>query len=68
MCPIQPLLQEHVIVIGDTASFDQDGRPLPGVALVAMQQGRYAAKSIFRQVTKKSQLPPFRQKQPRRCR
>ena len=27
---------------------------------MAMQQGRYAAKSIFRQVTKKSQLPPFR--------
>ena len=25
-----------------------------------MQQGRYAAKSIFRQVTKRSQLPPFR--------
>jgi NADH dehydrogenase FAD-containing subunit len=25
-----------------------------------MQQGRYAAKSIFRQVTGKSQLPPFR--------
>jgi NADH dehydrogenase FAD-containing subunit len=25
-----------------------------------MQQGRYAAKSIFRQVAKESQLPPFR--------
>jgi NADH dehydrogenase FAD-containing subunit len=25
-----------------------------------MQQGRYAAKSIFRQVTRKSPLPPFR--------
>jgi NADH:ubiquinone reductase (H+-translocating) len=25
-----------------------------------LQQGRYAAKSIFRQVTKKSPLPPFR--------
>jgi NADH dehydrogenase FAD-containing subunit len=25
-----------------------------------MQQGRYSAKSIFRQVTKKSPLPPFR--------
>jgi NADH dehydrogenase FAD-containing subunit len=50
----------EIFVIGDTASLDQDGRPLPGVAQVAMQQGRYAAKSIFRQVTKKSPLPPFR--------
>ena len=50
----------EIFVIGDTASLDQDGRPLPGVAQVAMQQGRFAAKSIFRQVTKKSQLPPFR--------
>jgi NADH dehydrogenase len=55
-------VQDHpeVFVIGDTASLDQDGRPLPGVAQVAIQQGRYAANSIFRQVTKRSQLPPFR--------
>jgi NADH dehydrogenase FAD-containing subunit len=55
-------VQDHpeIFVIGDTSSLDQDGRPLPGVAQVAMQQGRYAAKSIFRQVAKKSQLPPFR--------
>jgi NADH dehydrogenase FAD-containing subunit len=55
-------VQDHpeIFVIGDTASLDQDGRPLPGVAQVAMQQGRYVAKSIFRQVTGKSLLPPFR--------
>jgi NADH:ubiquinone reductase (H+-translocating) len=55
-------VQDHpeIFVVGDTASLDQDGRPLPGVAQVAMQQGTYAAKSIFRQVTGKSQLPPFR--------
>jgi NADH:ubiquinone reductase (H+-translocating) len=54
--------QDHpeIYVIGDTATLDQDGRALPGVAQVAMQQGRYAAKSIFRQVTKKGPLPPFR--------
>lgn len=53
---------EHsaIYVIGDTASLDQDGRPLPGVAQVAMQQGRYVAKSIFRQATQKPLLPPFR--------
>ena len=55
-------VQNHpeIFVIGDTVSLDQDGRPLPGVAQVAMQQGRYAGKSIFRQVTEKSPLPPFR--------
>jgi NADH dehydrogenase len=55
-------IQNHpeIYVIGDTASLDQDGRPLPGVAQVAMQQGHYAAKSIFRRVTKKSPLPSFR--------
>lgn len=31
----------EVFVIGDTASLDQDGTPLPGVAQVAMQQGRF---------------------------
>jgi NADH dehydrogenase len=49
-----------VFVVGDTASLDQDGRPLPGVAQVAMQQGRYAAKSIFRKVIGHPQSPPFR--------
>jgi NADH dehydrogenase len=55
-------VQNHpeIFVIGDTASLDQDGRPLPGVAQVAMQQGRYVGKSIFRQMTGKSPLPPFR--------
>jgi NADH dehydrogenase len=38
----------EVFVIGDLASFThQTGKPLPGVAQVAIQQGRYAAKSIF---------------------
>jgi NADH:ubiquinone reductase (H+-translocating) len=49
-----------VFVVGDTASLDQDGRPLPGVAQVAMQQGKYAAWSIFRKVTGHPPLPPFR--------
>ena len=55
-------VQDHpeIFVIGDTASLDQDGRPLPGVAQVAMQQGSYAGKSIFRNVTGKPPLPPFR--------
>src|SRR5258708_4237873 len=35
-----------VFVIGDTASLDQDGKPLPGVAQVAMQQGGFVGKVI----------------------
>ena len=50
----------EIFVIGDTASLDQDGHPLPGVAQVAMQQGKYAAKSISRMVDGQSPLPPFR--------
>jgi NADH dehydrogenase FAD-containing subunit len=50
----------EVFVVGDTASFEQDGKPLPGVAQVAMQQGRYVGKLIHRRIVGRSQLPPFR--------
>jgi NADH dehydrogenase len=36
----------EIFVIGDLAHLDQDGKSLPGVAPVAMQQGRYAARSV----------------------
>jgi NADH dehydrogenase FAD-containing subunit len=49
----------NVFVIGDTAALEQSGRPLPGVAQVAMQQGRYVAKSIIRRMTGQAALPPF---------
>jgi len=38
----------HVFVAGDQACLEADGKPLPGVAPVAMQQGRYLAKTILR--------------------
>jgi NADH dehydrogenase FAD-containing subunit len=50
----------EIFVVGDTASLQQDGKPLPGVAQVAMQQGRYAGKLIRRRVEGKPALPPFR--------
>jgi NADH dehydrogenase FAD-containing subunit len=50
----------EVFVVGDTASLEQDGKPLPGVAQVAIQQGRYAAKYIARQVTGQALPRPFR--------
>ena len=50
----------EIFVIGDTASFDQDGKPLPGVAQVAMQEGRYAGDVIHSRVTGGSVPGPFR--------
>jgi NADH dehydrogenase FAD-containing subunit len=53
---------EHpeIFVIGDTASFDQSGTPLPGVAQVAIQQGRYAGKVIQRRLHGQPAPRPFR--------
>jgi NADH:ubiquinone reductase (H+-translocating) len=50
----------EIFVIGDTASLDQDGKPLPGVAQVAMQQGRYAGRVIYRRVEHFDAPKPFR--------
>jgi len=50
----------EVFVIGDTASLDQDGKPLPGLAQVAMQQGRYAGGLIHRRIVGKPAPRPFR--------
>jgi NADH dehydrogenase len=51
----------HIYVIGDLASStDAHGRPLPGLAQVAMQGGSYAAKAILRRVKGQPDLPPFR--------
>src|SRR6201981_64265 len=50
----------EIFVVGDTASLDQDGRPLGGVAQVAMQQGHYAGKLIRRHLAGKKAPKPFR--------
>ena len=50
----------EVFVIGDTASLNQDGKPLPGVAQVAMQQGRFVGHVITNRVTGRPAPPPFR--------
>lgn len=49
----------ELMIIGDLAHFKQDRNPLPGVAPVAMAQGRYAAKRINAQLKGKS-IKPFR--------
>ena len=50
----------EILVVGDTASLQQDGKPLPGVAQVAMQAGRYAGRLIARRLSGKAAPPPFR--------
>src|SRR6201984_1040889 len=49
----------EIFVFGDTASLDQNGKPLPGVAQVAIQQGRYAGKLIHNRVVGNPPPPPF---------
>ena len=49
-----------VFIIGDLAyAVDEKGKPLPGVAQVAMQGGAYAAKTIRARVEGKQPLPAF---------
>src|SRR5579871_283697 len=49
----------NVFVIGDTMAREQDGKPLPGVAPVAMQQGAYVAKWIRSHVERTLEPLPF---------
>jgi len=51
----------NIFVVGDLAfSLDEHGKPLPGVAQVAIQGGRYAAKAIRSRLDGKQTVPPFR--------
>ncbi len=47
----------EVYVIGDLAYYEADGRPLPMIAPVAIQQGAAAARNIVRQVAGSDPLP-----------
>ncbi|HET8843900.1 MAG TPA: NAD(P)/FAD-dependent oxidoreductase [Ktedonobacteraceae bacterium] len=49
----------EIFVIGDTATAMQNGKPLPGVAPVAMQQGSYVARLIKQRVTTGGGEQPF---------
>ena len=49
-----------IYVIGDLASpVNANGKPLPGLAQVAMRGGIYAATAILRKVKGQPELPPF---------
>jgi NADH:ubiquinone reductase (H+-translocating) len=50
-----------IYVVGDLALLSgANGKPLPGTAPVAMQQGTYAGKAIVRKVQGAKPLPPFK--------
>jgi len=59
----EPTLQvpghPEIFVVGDICALQQDGKLLPGVAQVAMQQGAHAARNIVRAI-KGEPLTPFR--------
>jgi NADH:ubiquinone reductase (H+-translocating) len=47
----------EIFAIGDLAAMEQDGKPLPGVAQVAIQMGRHAARMICRSAAGRSREP-----------
>jgi NADH dehydrogenase len=50
----------EIYVVGDLAEIKgPDGKPLPGVAQVAMQGGGYAANAIVKRLQGAKDLPPF---------
>jgi NADH:ubiquinone reductase (H+-translocating) len=50
----------RVFVVGDAAVLMQDGKPLPGVAQVAIQQGRYVGRVIAQEIRGGTARRPFR--------
>jgi NADH dehydrogenase len=48
-----------IFVVGDAAAATQGGRPLPGVAQVAIQQGRYVGRFISAALNGRPQPRPF---------
>jgi NADH dehydrogenase len=61
--PVDPYLRvpgvSGVFAVGDVAALSQAGRPLPGVAQVATQQGRYAGQVVFDLLEGEAPQRPF---------
>ncbi len=49
----------NIFVVGDTTSATQNGKPIPGIAPAAIQEGQYAASVIQDRVTGKTTSQPF---------
>ena len=54
---LQVMGQENVYAIGDIAALEQDQKPLPMLATVAVQQGKTVAQSVQRQARGRSPQP-----------
>jgi NADH dehydrogenase len=59
-CFLNPKGFDNIFVCGDLAHFEQDGKPVPGVAQPAMQMGSYAAKRIGQALEGKLDKKEFR--------
>jgi len=61
---VEPFLnlpgEPTIFVVGDAASIQQDGRPVPGVAQAAIQQGRYVGRLISDQIRGREPKRAFR--------
>jgi NADH dehydrogenase FAD-containing subunit len=57
---LNPPGRPELLVVGDVAAYEQDGKSLPGVAQVAIQQGRHAARVIAARVARAPEPAPFR--------
>jgi NADH dehydrogenase len=61
--PVDPFLMvpgaSGVFAVGDVAALGQNGRLLPGVAQVAIQQGRYVGQVIARELKGRAPRRPF---------
>jgi NADH dehydrogenase len=59
--PVTPELtlpgRDDVYVVGDLAAATSEGRPVPGLAAAAIQEGRHAAHNVLRQVAGQAPLP-----------
>jgi NADH dehydrogenase len=63
--PVGPDLSVHglpgVYALGDTAlAKDADGKPLPGLAQVAAQQGEHLGRALAAELQSGASIPPFR--------
>ena len=62
--PVDPFLMvpgvNGVFAVGDVAALSEGKRPLPGVAQVAIQQGRYVGRVISQQLKGRAPRRPFR--------
>jgi NADH dehydrogenase FAD-containing subunit len=50
----------EIFVVGDTACLEEGGKPLPGVAQVAIQQGHYVGRLIAGRLKGKAKSAPFK--------